>query len=412
MGNVRYSYSRVRQTFGRTILGATILLAIGATLHALTLTISPNPIHFGNQAIGASTSLNVTLTNGTHGKIKIMSVSSSLAQFSYSGPPLPVTLQPSQSMSGTVTFTPTASQTFNGILTFTRANGSTITDSLNGVGVQPVAAPSITTQPVSQTVTAGQKAIFSVTAHGTAPLSYQWQKNAAAISGATSSSYTTPATTSSDNGARFTVVVSNSAGTVASSAATLTVNAAAPGALAPNTTSLNFNNVNVGSNSSLSVNFTNSGSSNITISNVTISGAGFTAVGISNGQIITPGQMVTMTVRFAPAATGSATGSVTTISNASNSPVTISFSGTGIVVTHSATLTWTESVTVAGYNVYRGSTSGGPYTKINPSLDPTMSFSDTTVQAGQTYYWVVTAVNSSNVESSYSNQIAATIPTP
>src|SRR5207245_814943 len=88
------------------------------------------------------------------------------------------------------------------------------------------AGVSITTQPASKTVTAGQTASFSVAATGTAPLSYQWQKNSVAISGATSSSYTTPATTSSDNGALFTVVVSNTAGTVTSNAATLTVNAA------------------------------------------------------------------------------------------------------------------------------------------------------------------------------------------
>ena len=85
------------------------------------------------------------------------------------------------------------------------------------------AAPSITTQPTSQTVSVGQTASFSVTASGTAPLSYQWSKDGTAISGATSSSYTTPAATASDNGALFTVVVSNSAGSVASSAATLTV---------------------------------------------------------------------------------------------------------------------------------------------------------------------------------------------
>src|SRR5207248_1756780 len=66
-----------------------------------------------------------------------------------------------------------------------------------------------------------------VVATGTAPLSYQWQKNGAAISGATSASYTTPATTSADNGAQFVVVVSNVAGNVTSTAATLTVNAAA-----------------------------------------------------------------------------------------------------------------------------------------------------------------------------------------
>src|SRR6058998_1051276 len=88
-------------------------------------------------------------------------------------------------------------------------------------------APAITAQPVSQTVTAGQTATFSVTAAGTAPLSYQWQKNGANISGATSASYTTPATTSTDNGATFDVVVSNSTGTVTSNTATLTVNAAA-----------------------------------------------------------------------------------------------------------------------------------------------------------------------------------------
>src|SRR5438552_11446012 len=89
------------------------------------------------------------------------------------------------------------------------------------------AAPSITTQPANQTVTTGQMATFTVVAAGTAPLTYQWKKNGTAISGATSSSYTTPATTSSDNGSQFTVVASNTAGSMTSNAATLTVSAAA-----------------------------------------------------------------------------------------------------------------------------------------------------------------------------------------
>src|SRR5436309_1944907 len=84
--------------------------------------------------------------------------------------------------------------------------------------------PTITSQPVSRTVTAGQTASFSVTATGTAPLSYQWQRAGVPISGATLASYTTPSTTSGDNGAQFTVVVSNPAGSVTSSVATLTVN--------------------------------------------------------------------------------------------------------------------------------------------------------------------------------------------
>jgi O-glycosyl hydrolase len=88
--------------------------------------------------------------------------------------------------------------------------------------------PTITTQPANQTVNAGQSATFSVTASGTAPLAYQWQKNGATISGATAATYTTPATTSADNGATFQVLVSNSAGSVTSFAATLTVNAVIP----------------------------------------------------------------------------------------------------------------------------------------------------------------------------------------
>src|SRR6266404_1917481 len=87
-------------------------------------------------------------------------------------------------------------------------------------------APSITTQPASQTVTAGQTATFSVAATGTAPLTYQWKKNSVVISGANSSSYTTPVTMSSDSGAQFTVVVSNTAGSATSGAAMLTVTTA------------------------------------------------------------------------------------------------------------------------------------------------------------------------------------------
>src|SRR5207245_7885085 len=84
--------------------------------------------------------------------------------------------------------------------------------------------PTITSQPASRTVTAGQAATFSVTATGTAPLGYQWQRDGAPISGATGASYTTPATTSADNGAQFRVVVSNSVSSATSNAATLTVN--------------------------------------------------------------------------------------------------------------------------------------------------------------------------------------------
>src|SRR5213592_187912 len=116
------------------------------------------------------------------------------------------------------TFTPSSqSMTLNG----GNITGVNFTDNAAAV------APTITTQPANQTVTAGQTATVAVVAAGTAPLGNQWQKNGANITGATSASYTTATTTTADSGSTFRVVVSNSAGTVTSSAATLTVNAAA-----------------------------------------------------------------------------------------------------------------------------------------------------------------------------------------
>jgi beta-galactosidase len=274
-------------------------------------------------------------------------------------------------------------------------------------------APLIRTQPSSQTITAGQTATFSVAASGTAPLNYQWRKNGAAIGGATSPSYTTPAETTSDNGAQVTVVVSDSAGSVTSNAATLTVNAATF-LLGANPTSLSFGNVNTGSSKVLTVTLTNSSSSDVTISSVSISGAGFNPSGVSAGLIVTAGQTANLSVTFAPAAAGSVTGSVSVVSNASNSPATIALFGTGVqVVSHSVDLSWTASTSVVlGYNVYRSAQSGGPYTKLNSIPAALTNYTDSGVQSGQTYVYVVTAVDSKYLESVFSNEVSAIIPTP
>jgi len=109
-----------------------------------------------------------------------------------------------------------------GVFSFAGCGGYSGTATVNGNG--PV-APYITTPPANQTVTAGQTATFSVAATGTPPLTYRWQKNGADITGATSSSYSTPVTTAADDGEMFRVMVSNAAGNVTSNSAMLTVNA-------------------------------------------------------------------------------------------------------------------------------------------------------------------------------------------
>jgi hypothetical protein len=81
------------------------------------------------------------------------------------------------------------------------------------------------------------------------------------------------------------------------------------------------------------------------------------------------------------------------------------------LATHSATASWTASNSVvSGYNVYRGTLSGGPYTKLNGSLIGLLTYMDSTVVSGQTYFFVTTAVDGSGNESAFSNEVTAAIP--
>jgi hypothetical protein len=307
--------------------------------------------------------------------------------------------------------TPATVASDNGVVFTVTVTGTSGNVTSSGATLTVNAPPSITAQPASKSVLTGQTATFSVTAAGTAPLTYQWKKGGVAISGATSATYTTPATTSADNGVQFTVTVTNASGNVTSNPATLTVSASTA-ILNSSQASLNFSSVNIGSSSSLPVTFTNNGNSNVTISNVSLSGAGYAASGVQTGQILTPGQVATMNVTFTPATAGSLPGSVTVTSNASNSPATVTLSGTGVqAVAHSVTLTWTASTsTVSGYNVYRSSVSGGPYSKINSTMIAGITYIDSTVTSGQTYFYVVTSLNSNNVESANSAEVTVTVP--
>jgi glucose/arabinose dehydrogenase len=89
-------------------------------------------------------------------------------------------------------------------------------------------APAVTGQPADQTVSAGAAATFTVSASGTAPLAYQWQRNQADIAGATAASYTLANAQAADSGARFRCRVTNAYGSALSNEATLTVTAAQP----------------------------------------------------------------------------------------------------------------------------------------------------------------------------------------
>ena len=152
----------------------------------------------------------------------------------------------------------------------------------------------------------------------------------------------------------------------------------------------------------------------MTISSANTTNSEFTLAGLSLPKTISAGQSISVSLTFTPRASGTASGSISLASNAANTPAveTLTGSGTG-AAQHSVALSWTASTSsVAGYNVYRSGSSGGPYTKLTSVLDASTKYVDNSVQSGLTYYYVNTAVDSHGAESKYSAQLRAVIPSP
>lgn len=392
------------------------------------LTANPSTVNFSSVLVGSSSSQAITLTNGGSASVMISQATPSGTGFSLSSLSLPLTLGAGQSTSFTASFSPTSTGNASGSISIaSNAPNSPLTISLSGSGVQPLLSVSPSAASFGNVVTRSNSSqSIRLSNNGSASLTIS-QAN---VSGAgfSLSGLSVPLTMATGKSVTFTAVFApTSAGSVTGSISLISnapnsptsiglsgTGVAATLLLGASPSSLSFSNVTVGHSSVQGVTLTNSGNSNVTIANVSVTGAGFSTSGMSSGQTLSPGQSGTLSVTFAPTVAGSVTGSATVSSNATNSPATISLSGSAVQpASHSVDLSWdTSTSVVVGYNVYRGTQSGGPYTKLNSSQVSSTQFTDSSVQAGQTYFYVVTAVDSNNVESTDSNQISATIPTP
>lgn len=388
---------------------------------------SPSFVAFGSVLTGATGSQTITLTNSGSAGLTISQASASGAGFSISGIATPLTINAGQIATFTAQFVPiTAGNATGTISLVSNAPNSPMTIALTGTGTQAqiLATPTSAAFGNVSTGTSNSQTI-TVSNGGSASLTI----SSVSVTGAgfNISGISAPLTILAGMNATFNAVFAPTAAGAVSGSVTLINNSpgsplsiplsgtgvASTKVLGLSTTSLSFGNVNAGSSSSLSVALTNNGNANVTISNIGVSGAGFSAGGVTSGEMLTPNQSVTVTVQFAPSAAGAVNGAVTISSDATNSPATVNVSGTGLSTTpHTVALAWTASTsTVSGYNVYRGTTPSGPYpTKLNSSLVGSVQFTDSTVTSGQTFYYVVTAVDSSNVESTFSNQATAVIP--
>jgi hypothetical protein len=188
-----------------------------------------------------------------------------------------------------------------------------------------------------------------------------------------------------------------------------------PGTLVVSSSTMAFGNVALGSSTAQTGKLTAS-TSTVKISSANWNGNGFSVSGITFPITLSAGQSATFNVTFAPQASGSVSGGISFLSNAANSPTTETFTGAGSqssgAPAHSVSMSWSPSPSsVIGYNIYRGTTPGGPYPSKLTSFPQTgTSLVDNTVAAGTTYYYVATSVDQNSLESTYSNQFTATVP--
>jgi HYDIN/CFA65/VesB-like, Ig-like domain/Cep192 domain 4/Abnormal spindle-like microcephaly-assoc'd, ASPM-SPD-2-Hydin len=402
------------------------------------LAVNPSTVNFGSVPVGNSVSQSVLLTNNGSSNLTISQATISGTEFSNSGLSMPLTLAPGQAVRLTATFTAQVGGSASGSLAVgysvpkikTHGKGSpssigATTISLTGTGAAPGQLTANASSLNFANVQVGGSVTLTDSLTNTGGASVTISQATVAGTGFSISGLNAPLTLNPGASVTFSAVFApQSAGSVSggvsvsSDASIPTVTIAlsgtgtALGQLTLTPTALGFGSVTVGSNASQASSLSASGAS-VTVSSASLSSAEFSLTGISFPLTIAAGQSVPFTVTFAPQTSGSASAVLSLTSNASNSPAE-SLSGTGVAPPqHSVSLSWTdEGSGIVGYNVYRGSASGGPYAKITSALETPAAYSDNSVAAGQTYYYVTTAVDGTGTESAYSNEAQAVVPSP
>ena len=393
------------------------------------LTSTPTSLGFGSVTTGSSASLTETLTNSGGTSVTISAASTTGSGFSLSGLTLPATLTAGQSVSFSTMFSPTAGGSVTGNLAITsNAANSTLNVPLTGTGITPGQLTSTPTSLGFGSVATGSSASLTETLTNSGGSALTISQITPSGTGFAFTGITLPVTLGAAQSATFTVSfapqsVGNTTGSllIASNASNPTLSVGLTGAgtgttagqLAVTPSSINFGSITIGTTQNQTGTLSAT-SAPVTVSSLGVSGAQFSLSGISFPVTIAAGSSVSFQVTFAPQVSGTTSANATFASNASNSPAVESLTGSGTAPQHSVSLGWNTSTSsgVAGYNIYRAAVSTGPFTRINSALDATPYDTDSTVTAGQTYYYAVTAVSTTGSESGYSTQVQVTIPTP
>ena len=426
--NGRIVINTNRKNVGSATLSVSGTGAPSSSSPAQSYLLSPSlsGLTFGNTLVGSSASQAFAIRNTGTGSVNISQVAAAGTGFSVTGFPGAVTLSAGQSLPLTAKFSPLATGAVSGnISVVSTATNSPAVVSLSGTGVQPqitVIPTSISFGNVTVGVTNTQT--LTIRNPGTATLSVT--QASLAGTGFSTSGLALPLSVAPGGSASFNVGFVPASASTFSGSITLISNAPNSPLVVPlggtgissilqlsvSPASLAFGSLATGTSASQSVTISNTGNSSVSISQISASGAGFTTSSIAMPLSLAAGQSTSFSVTFAPASTGNLAGSVTVVSNAANSPLVVALSGAGaLAVSYTVSLNWTpSSSTYSGFNVYRGTISGGPYTRVDSSMIPTTSYTDPGVASGQTYFYVATELDSTGTESGYSSEVSATIP--
>lgn len=302
---------------------------------AAALALSTTSFNFNTVVIGQTAKQTLQISNTGSAPLTIESLSLQSQQFSFTGPSVPRTVLPAQSVDYTISFVPTASGSLSASLKIiTDASNTPAAVSLAGVGEKAFAALQVTPP------------------------------------------------------------------------------------------SINFGNLVLQKTDTQTVTLKNTGDINLTINGVTVAGGSFGYSNLSPGLSLSPNQSVTFQIWFRPSVLGLASGTISILSTNLSSPASIGVSGDGVNSTatppptsppppaaqHSVSLSWdASSSSIAGYRVYRSTVTNISFAPLT-SVIPDLAYIDSTVSSGNTYFYVVTAVDSAGDESPYSNQSTAVIP--
>jgi hypothetical protein len=399
------------------------------TTAAAALTVTPTTIAFGSVAVGSEQTQTVHVENTGNETATISKLTISGTGVSLSGMTAPTTLAAGQTVNLTVAYKPVAA----GTLTASLAIASNATNPNVVVGINATATSStLAATPSSVSfgnVVVGSNTTQTIRLQNIGTSEVKISAITPSVSSIAISGVTTPINLAPGTSATLTAAYKPTAAGSVTGKITVTSNAvgsptivdlsataaAAAVQLTPSASSLSFGSVTVGSSGTSQLTVKSTGNTNATISKVTVSGTGFVLGSSAASVILDPSQTESYTVNFDPKAAGSLTGTLTITSNAASSPLNIALSGTGVATSasnHTVALTWERSSTssVTGYFVYRGTKPSGPFAQLNSSPESSPSYSDSTVSGGQVYYYYVTAVDSSNIQSADSNEVSVTIP--